>query len=224
MACCFACQAFVRLGRLQREPLQERQRLHVDDHVWEVIYNELKVTLESTDKFHPSANASPLPIQSTPNHHPTSDLESLKKTTTDASTQTPTQPTRKTPTTGGILRLTSTRVLSHHSPQPISNNQQPHQTTLPNLLNRYQPSPPHLETNKRPMLLSSNNLPHPHQNQFLQHKNLSFPRNPYSTIEDLTANSTLNRHRSKLGIRQANAQFNKVRTRTYLPHSHCPNF
>lgn len=112
MGCCFACQAFVRLGSLQREPLQERRRLHVNDCVWEVIYNELKLTLESTDKLHPPANASPPPIQSTPNHHPSSDLEPLKKTTTDASTQTPTRPTRTTPPTGeeSSLKLTENYV------------------------------------------------------------------------------------------------------------------
>lgn len=99
MACCFACQAFVRLGSFQRNPLPDRQQLHVNDCVWEVIYDELKQTLESTDILHRSTNVSPPPTQSTPNYHPSSDFEPFKKTTTDASTQTPTRLTRTKPTT-----------------------------------------------------------------------------------------------------------------------------
>ncbi|KAJ5904784.1 uncharacterized protein N7473_001700 [Penicillium subrubescens] len=129
IACCFACQAFVRLGSLQHEPLQERQRLHVNDCVWEVIYNELKLILEPTDKLPPPATAPPPPIQSTPNHRPTSDVELLKQTTTDASTQTPTRPTRTTP--AAREEPANTSIDSCAKPPPATTDQE-QSTTPPN--------------------------------------------------------------------------------------------
>lgn len=95
----FCLSSILTPRKLPANPLPDRQQLHVNDCVWEVIYDELKQTLESTDILHRSTNVSPPPTQSTPNYHPSSDFEPFKKTTTDASTQTPTRLTRTKPTT-----------------------------------------------------------------------------------------------------------------------------
>ncbi|KAJ5453704.1 uncharacterized protein N7458_004660 [Penicillium daleae] len=99
LACCFACQSFKRLDSFQSAPFRETQQLHVDNCIWEVIYSEIKQHLEHTTSLDISTNVSPLPRQSTPSHHPT-ECEPLKKTTTDASTQTPTQSTPAAPAIG----------------------------------------------------------------------------------------------------------------------------
>lgn len=99
LACCFACQSFKRLDSFQSATFRETQLLHIDNCIWEVIYSEIKQHLEPTTSLDISTNASPLPRQSTPSHHPM-ECEPLKKTTTDASTQTPTQSTPAAPAIG----------------------------------------------------------------------------------------------------------------------------
>lgn len=140
MACCFACQAFVRLGSLQRKPLQERQRLHVNDCVWEVIYDELKQTFESAEVPHPSTNTSPSPGKPIPRHHPSAEHEPSKKTTTDASTQTLAQPAPVVPTTA--QKSPTIDLEPHSQPPPTTTNLKRQQTPPTDTPQLPPPTPP----------------------------------------------------------------------------------
>lgn len=87
LACCFACQSARRLDSLQRTPFQELQQLHRADCIWKVISSDLRQHLDSTDTSPLSIDIPPPPHQSSPS--PFLSLKSdLKKTNTDASTQT----------------------------------------------------------------------------------------------------------------------------------------
>ncbi|KAF3399780.1 hypothetical protein F1880_008378, partial [Penicillium rolfsii] len=82
LACCFACQSARRLDSFQRLPFQEIQHLYRADCIWEVISSDLKQHLDSTDTHTSSTDTLPPP-------------PGLKKTATDARTQTQSEPTKK---------------------------------------------------------------------------------------------------------------------------------
>ena len=94
LACCFTCQSTKRLDNLQRAPFQELQQLHRADCIWKVISSDLKQHLDSTDTSTLSINIPPPPHQSAPSPFLSSKSD-LKKTTTDASTQTQSEPAQK---------------------------------------------------------------------------------------------------------------------------------
>jgi hypothetical protein len=135
LACCFACQSFKRLDSFQSAPFRETQQLHVDNCIWEVIYSEIKQHLEPTTSLDISTNASPLARQSTPSSHHPMEREPLKKTTTDASTQTPTQSTPAVPAIGE--NYSNTNLDSFTQLPPATTNREP-QIAPPT----YSPQPP----------------------------------------------------------------------------------
>lgn len=98
MACCFACQAFVRLGSFQSKPFQERQQLHVKDCLWQVVYDELRQTFEAADIPRPQTNVCPPSRQPTSGHRTSAEHQPSKKRTTNSSTQTLPQITPQAPT------------------------------------------------------------------------------------------------------------------------------
>ncbi|CAG8313236.1 unnamed protein product [Penicillium salamii] len=167
------------------------QQLHVDNCIWEIVYSDLKQHLESADLLPLSINASPPPRQSTTNrHHPSTEREPLKKTTTDVSTQTTAQSTPTAPNTRGECpnsndhsraRPPSATIDSELQTPPPTYSPQPPQP-IPSITSSPQPS-------KQPMLLSSSNLSQSHRNQLLQRKNLSFPPNLYLRLKIFTATS-----------------------------------
>ncbi|CAG8018017.1 hypothetical protein DTO013E5_10231 [Penicillium roqueforti] len=136
LACCFACQSAKRLDDFRREPFQDTQQLHVGNCIWEVVYGDLKQHLESADILPLSTNAPPPPRQSTPKHHHAStEREPLKKTITDASTQTRAQSTPTTPTT----RVECPNSNVHSRAQPSSATIDSELQTPPPI---YSPQPP----------------------------------------------------------------------------------
>ncbi|KAJ5908747.1 hypothetical protein N7495_001429 [Penicillium taxi] len=185
MACCFACEAFVRLGSLQREPLQGRQRLHVDDCVWQVIYGELKQTLEPTNILHPSIKTSP-PRKPTSCHHPSVGQEPPKKTTTDASTQTLVQ---STPTVPNIIQKSLKIDLEPHSqPPPTTTNLERQQTPPIDSPQLPQPTPPFASSPKTQHITYASVLQRPvisTTELYPPTQESSLPVKPILTIEDL---------------------------------------
>ncbi|KAJ5778502.1 hypothetical protein N7520_001748 [Penicillium odoratum] len=186
MACCFACQAFVRLGSFQRQTLQERQKLHANDCVWKVIYDELKRALESTEIPHPSTNALPPPRQPISSHHPSIENEPPKKTTIDASTQTLAQSTSTVPTTAQKpsnsnpeSRAQATLATTDPEPQqpPTAHSPQPHQTTPSITSSPQTKQTTYASVLQRPVTSIPQPTP-PVQEPFL-------PAKPILTIEDL---------------------------------------
>ncbi|KAJ5325117.1 uncharacterized protein N7506_008219 [Penicillium brevicompactum] len=98
LACCFVSRKFKRLDSFQYIPFQKTQLPHSRDCLWQAIYNDLKQHSETVDTLTPSTNARP-PPRLTPLHHSSPNSATLKKITTNASTQTPTQSTPTVPTT-----------------------------------------------------------------------------------------------------------------------------
>ncbi|KAI2669859.1 hypothetical protein LCP963914a_9879 [Penicillium roqueforti] len=193
MACCFACQAFLRLGSFQHQTLQERQKLHANDCVWKVIYDELKRTLESTDIPRPSTNAFPPPStnafpppsQPTSSHHTSIENEPSKKTTIDASTQTLAQSTSTVPTP--VQKSSNTNAESSAQATPATTDPEPQQHSIahspqPPAIPSITSSPQNQQTTyasvlQRPITSIPQPTP-PAQELFL-------PAKPILTIEDL---------------------------------------
>ncbi|CAG8041439.1 unnamed protein product [Penicillium salamii] len=190
LACCFACQSAKRLDNFRREPFQDTQQLHVDNCIWEIVYSDLKQHLESAgsaDLLPLSINAPPPPRQSTTHrHHPSTEREPLKKTTTDVSTQTTAQPTPKTPNTKGECpnsndhsraRTPSATIDSELQTPPPTYSPQPPQP-IPSITS----SPPTQQTTYASVLQQSiTNTP---QSAPLTQKRI-LPTEPILTIEDL---------------------------------------
>lgn len=166
--------------------LQERQQLHVNDCIWDVVYDELKRTLESTDTVHPSPNTSPPPPQPTSSHHPSTEHEPTKKTTIDASTQTLAQSTTTEPTTAQICsntnldsRAQATPPTTDPEPQlpPRAHAPQSHQT-IPSITS----SPQSQQTTYASVLQRTfTSIPQP----IPPAQNPTLPAKPILTIEDL---------------------------------------
>lgn len=195
LACCFACQSAKRLDNFQRVPLPETQQLHMADCIWQVIYSDLKLHLESSDlkqhlesadRLPPPTNASPPPRQSAPCPRPSSGSEQLEKTTADASTQTQTELIPTVPTTA---EKPSNSSLDSHT-QPLSTITDPESHLPPS---SYSPQPLH----PTPIITFPPNSHQPTYASVLRHPTTTSPQpiskpreptlhtRPILTIEDL---------------------------------------
>ncbi|KAJ5240338.1 uncharacterized protein N7469_001929 [Penicillium citrinum] len=180
LACCFACQNFKRLDSFQRGSFQETQLPHSKDCLWQTIYNDLKQHSQTADTLTPSTNTRPSP-RSTHPHHSTSNRTSHKKTTANASTQTPTQSTPTAPSTVEIDSYTPppSTTLTDPEPQlpPTAHSPQPHQA-IPSVT-----SSPQNQQNTYASVLQrpATSIPQP----IPPAQKPALPAKPILTIEDL---------------------------------------
>ena len=128
-----------RLDSLQRVPFQELQQLHRADCIWKVISSDLKQHLDSTDTSPLSIDIPPPPHQSAPSPFLSSKSD-LKKTTTDACTQTQSEPAQKVlPTAKGCSNDSRAHPLSR--PRITFTSDDPLASTSPSDTNHHYPTP-----------------------------------------------------------------------------------
>ncbi|KAJ5325116.1 uncharacterized protein N7506_008218 [Penicillium brevicompactum] len=135
LACCFACQHFKRLDSFQGVPFQEAQLPHSVDCLWQIIYSDLKQHPETAGTLTLSTNTPSPPKQSTTRHHLSSNNAPFKKTTANASTQTP---THSTPTIPTAIEKSSNTIVHSCAQPPSATIDSELQTPPPT----YSPQPP----------------------------------------------------------------------------------